>query len=123
MAAVGGTSREIGFFLDWLNEQGICLAQHRDWALCEWTPWPLGRWAGDVRCLDGNLVDEEGESIDGECPACRGTGRVKLEHAVLDTYHESGGYEALLARYYEIDLDKVEQERRAMIEALQAANG
>lgn len=73
MVAVAPESHKIGEFLDWLNEQGIHLAEYVD---------------------DGEHVDE-----------------------VLMPRSER--YESLLARYFEIDLDKVEAERRAILKHLQ----
>ena len=73
MSSVRERSQPIGEFLEWLSEQGICLAKYSE------------RWED-----------------------------------TLEVHHEST--ETLLARFFEIDLNKVEEERRAMIEELQAGN-
>jgi hypothetical protein len=71
MRAVHEESNRIGEFLDWLNTQGIFLAEYE----CQRDP-PLIR-------------------------------------------HRER-YEPLLARFYNIDLNKVEDERQAILEAMRA---
>lgn len=118
MLAVADDSHKLGEFLDWLNAQDIHLAVWRTHEVCDWVPMTGGRAdrAGIERCEGGQLVDKEGAPVDDECGMCHGTGQVELVRPRLETASEP--YERLLARYFGIDLQKVEEERRAILEAL-----
>ena len=99
MRAVSEVSNQIGWFLDWLEANGIMLA----------------RRSNEFECWCFGVLDEDGD----ECERCDGTGTVTSgSRTHLVGYHE--GFEHLLARYFEIDLDKVEAERRAMLDAMRA---
>lgn len=90
MSAVAPFSQHVGDFLDWLREQGIVLAHHA--------------------CPHGWTNPEECE----ESKSCRrGDNDFSL-------WHHGEATTAMLARFYDVDLDAVERERRAMLEALRA---
>lgn len=117
MSKVIEQSQDIGNFLDWLNNQGIHLAEWETQRDCEYGDHSLKSrtiW----RCRNGQLVHEDTDEVGDDCPNCEGTGVVDRSNPVLTLRSER--YESLLARYFEIDLDKVETERRAMLAAMAA---
>lgn len=85
---VADESQRIGEFLDWLNQQGINLM----------------RWVEEVRT-------EEVEHLL--------TGKMYTRNVhVREWQHTGESIQALLARYFEIDLDKIDAEKRAMLAAI-----
>lgn len=98
MAAVQLQARAIGDFLDWLGyEKAAHLATvHRHGPDCP--GWDAGRESYRPR------GDEYCDLRDGESVPLR--------------YHR----EPLLAEYFQIDLDKVEDEKRALLESLRKGN-
>jgi hypothetical protein len=116
MLAVADDSHKLGEFLDWLNSQGLHLAAWVTQGECTWVPRTGGMAdrSGTRGCDGGRVVDKEGQPLlGGVCPRCGGTGLVELTRPRLETAHEP--YERLLARYFDIDLQKVEEERRAIL--------
>lgn len=89
MAAVRPQSQAIGQFLDWLDGQGIVLARYHQ--------------HDDEGCLDE----------DGLHTACG------YEDGGLQPEQTKHGKEGLMARHFNIDLVKVEKERRALLRILQ----
>lgn len=85
---VADESQGIGEFLDWLNDQGIVLM----------------RWVDEVRT-------EEVEH--------RFTGKLSTRKVYIQEWQYTGeSIQALLARYFEIDLEKIDAEKRAMLGAM-----
>ncbi len=118
MVAVAEESHKLGEFLDWLNEQGIHLAEWQRETECTWSSLREG-----LRCVMGMIrfdydMDDGAYPVEGVCKACDGTGVVDRLEPILVTRAES--YNELLAHYFNIDLDKVEQERRAILKSLSA---
>lgn len=141
MATVRDESQPIGAFLEWLSEQGIIL--------CKWeTPRESQRCTGvqrDIFDRDNcqgtgvalrtvktmaDLSLPRGEERDasrvtlieagGECTKCNGTGSYEYDGA--EQYlPDFMPIEKRLAQYFNIDLAKVEQERRAVLEAIRSA--
>jgi hypothetical protein len=132
MIAVADDSHKLGDFLDWLNEQDIHLATWERTKVCGYGSGLFvvspGGGVRDVdglsqrkwRCVGGRMTghpdsNKPGED-DGDCPECGGTGRVeRVEPRMILTGEP---FERLLARYFGIDLDKVETERRQVLAAL-----
>lgn len=138
MHKVHEESQPIGAFLEWLSGQGI--------VLCKWaTPQSSRQCTGVTRDLfdrdncegkgvalrtvtviDLNNPRDERErrtliEAGDECTACDGTGRVEYDEAeqFMPDYMS---IEKRLAEYFEIDLDKVEQERRGVLEEIRSAS-
>jgi hypothetical protein len=126
-------SHKLGFFLDWLGEQGIQLGKYV--ALLD----PPNRYVV-VECphkCDGGcwrVEDTDSISITGldghhyESEAEAHGLAADLEDKRLAKAQENpvfqpvyGSKEQLLADYFEIDLDKIETERRALLDALRKA--
>lgn len=127
LAAVAPESNRIGEFLDWLT-------QERKIQLAVWEPLMECSgpgWFEATDCVDGRLIArserwdrtlnrvvDDGEDI-GECTRCDGSGRVERSEPIL--VPASVGFEKLLAEFYDINLDKVDQERRAILDHLRTA--
>lgn len=124
MHAVVEDSQKLGEFLDWLAKEGLwlCELQREIEETCSYKETGLY----DIkRCEEGRWMHHHGRrktEVDdlGECPHCHGTGYAI--HTLLDPRFipQPAGTEDLLARYFNIDLDKVEQERRAILKVLQS---
>ncbi len=92
LIVIGDRSQSTGEFLDWAEAQG----------------WHLMTLA----MSDCEECEEWGK--DENCSYCEGTGKVK------DTWVPAPGSTVTkLADFYDIDLDKIEQEKRQMLEELQ----
>ncbi len=93
MAKVSEVSQKIGEFLEWLES--------KDFRICQWV---------------------DGTSDAARIAAAFSFNTEKMDE--LDNVPNEGYYpittniEKLLAEYFEIDLNKVEKERRALLEAL-----
>ena len=117
LSAIKEQSEAIGAFLEWLSEQRIELARYEDAASSD---EPQDLIVGHTP--DGQPIyvnDETGE----ESPFVRAFRR----RANPDYWHRAEGYypihkriEAILAEYFEIDLNALEQEKRAMLNTLRA---
>jgi len=98
-------TEEIGAFLDWLGSDGIQLARF---------------WKHEVNCERSEERDRVGFQYEGE----NGYYRHKEERCgyqnegVLIPSRES--IQKLLARYADVDLEKLEDEKRAMLDELRA---
>lgn len=114
MHAVHEQSQQIGEFLDWLGQQGMRVCELQTEVACEWRSL-----VHELHCEQGQVMDPDGP-LDEDCKQCHGTGMVEL---VTPQYHPTRlSIEKLLAQFYEIDLDKIEAERRAMLDSLRAAS-
>lgn len=116
MHAVHDKSQIIGEFVDvFLESKGIILAEWTREMDCGWESWTMVDGLAKLRCVDGDLFDIDGD-FSGVCEMCDGTGVVKRDHPVLDPTRSR--IVDLLAEFFEINLDKVEAERRQMLESL-----
>lgn len=123
MVAVSDESQRIGHFLDWLNDQGIHLAVWERKKNCDYESGPLMdggglKWRCEGGTVTGHPSSNKPGEVSGPCQKCDGTGLIDRVEPRLSPIGER--YESLLARFYGIDLDKVEAERRAMLQALRA---
>ncbi len=108
LRGVQSQSQACGGFLDWLfGEKHVHLQVWSDKRTvdCWWCDSPI------------ELLARAGERA-GKCPVCKGTKEVTQEGFVPLNFTLNG----LLAEYFEIDEGKIENERRAMLDALRAAN-
>jgi len=107
LSAVSGESNKIGAFLDWLNEQHIVLADYQEH--CDHIE---SRCAGE-RC---DMDHEIGSWACGkDCEDYAPTSGNQL-------FPIRKPIESLLANYFEIDLAKVEKERRQILEDIRKQN-
>lgn len=90
-----GHSQAIGEFLDWLQQQGLSLMRYRTDLTDE---RPCSRCDGENR----------------ECPRCNGSRFIEI--TVSGWTSDGRSVEQLLADYFEIDLTKIEEERRALLD-------
>lgn len=89
LTQVSEESQRIGFFLEWLSNQGIVLSKYD-------------------HDFSGTLRDSEGNEED-------------CDEMLMPAWEYKGdtGINKLLAEYFDIDLNKVEEERRALLKWLQ----
>ena len=122
MSDVRDHSQAIGEFLEWLRDQGVQMVR---WE----TRRPESLCSGDALFREFAELDAELRSAQSETPRpsdvhppkckCKGTGIVYgTERDELVSVDRS--IERWLADYYDIDLDRVEAERRAILEELRA---
>lgn len=122
-------TQAIGEFLEWLGGQGIQLCRWRE-DLTDARPCSLavtpGTHAPRWGCVEGrsarygSVTNEVGEAY-GECAHCAGRGYVEVP-ADARFAPEPWTTERLLAQYIEIDMDKVEVERRDLLEHVRKVN-
>lgn len=94
LSAVADKSQEIGEFIEWMASKG------RHFMVPGTDECP--------RCDGG----------DDECPRCDGTGVITYETLRVLA---PGSIQDWLAEFYEIDLNVIEQEKRAMLAAIRGA--
>jgi hypothetical protein len=102
-AEVLDESRTLSDFYDWLGQQGVHLMVWR-------TDMTDRRLCLAFNCIDGKVGKRD-------CTACDGTGWREvtgIEGWVEDPRHP----ERLFADYFGIDLNKIEQEREALLDGL-----
>lgn len=103
MKAVTPFSHKIGEFLEWLTERHVMLAHY------------------PTKCLhlmyDGTCHEEamENGSCPSECPECEMT-------ELSELYPYSYNIQKLLAEFFEIDLNKIEEEKRQMLDEMRKLN-
>lgn len=100
LSAVAERSQEIGEFVEWLQIHGVHLMSWR----------ALRDYRSCIRCDDGTRMSGR------PCTYCEGTGRVPIERE--QWVQDSRSITQLLADYFAIDLDQIEVEKRAMLDAL-----
>lgn len=138
LTAVSEESQAQGEFVDWLQEtKGLVLArwENKIERACEAAQSAyvdVDVAPGHVvrryrKCVGGKVFlrrrpwDDEDEVDTGEtCERCGGEGFVVEDRAEPILVPAEQRLEALLAEYHQVDLAKVEAERRALLEALRA---
>lgn len=113
-------------FYDWMVQEGIVLATYgrvRERSMmcgaCKGRRFdPDGLTAREQQLLArGALPDEEREP----CPRCEGRGRewvTEVDDDSLEPHRLHGSPEALFARFWELDLDKISAEREELLAEL-----
>lgn len=109
-----GHSQAIGEFIDWLLGQGIHLVR---WGTNPDDP-PLTCAFCNGTGLRWQQRGDGSARSPSNCSHCGGTGQRAREGWLPDTRSPN----RLLADYFEIDLAKIEDEKRAMLESIRAAN-
>ena len=110
-----GHSQDIGAFLDWLLER---------YEIC--TFHSARRIEPEFRTVPGYTPDERGVcancfEVEGTCQCADKQVLVRdWEDLEAGFYPESKSVQQWLAEYFEIDLSKSEEERRAILEALRS---
>lgn len=117
-------SDEIGQFLEWLR------SDETDYTIAEWDRHKqcdassLWQRAGrpEWHCIGGRIMS--GMDLDedtGECEECEGTGRIPRREPRLMSVGKS--IEALLAMYFDIDLQRLAEEKDAMLNDIRRTHG
>lgn len=115
-----GESAAVSDFLDWLiDDQGLGLVKHNVTHEVE-MPCAGPSMMTMKECDGGRVKNHRGVDL-GACTLCGGTGWVSrtVTEDVVDTRSPL----VLIADYFGIDLQKIEQERRILLDQLQAAAG
>lgn len=109
---ISDKSQSIGDFLAWCGEQGIALQEFIDKEKCLYV---------DERgeCVDGTFFPVDPDEEARDCKKCRGSGVVKLAPQYVSPRESTV---ALLARFFQIDQDRIETEKRAMLDKLREIN-
>lgn len=111
MLAVHDQSQVIGEFLEWLDTQGLHIMQ-----------WRTFNEPKTCTCIFNE--GHTGERYNSRthkwetCGKCNGTGLLEETYEVQQWTHARGSINEILARFFDIDMTKVEQERRAMLEQI-----
>lgn len=115
MHEVREQSQPIGEFIDWLAGQGVQLVR--------WAPVVKERWPWKSR-YDANgekarvfLIADHGPD-DG----VHGPPEEYADEADIEAFPWHESTERMLARFFEIDLNAVEEERRALLDELRELN-
>lgn len=127
LMAVKDESQVIGSFLEWLAEKGYKVSAWTEFTETQYLwVWPdyengtredqlshgLWYWSPDRSTSTGRKVlalDEDGN-------------RIKREHVTHEGWDpHRGGIQALLSRYFDIDLAKIDREKDQMLDSLRAA--
>ncbi|KKN06340.1 hypothetical protein LCGC14_1078360 [marine sediment metagenome] len=100
LETVKAHSQAIGEFLSWLSAQGLSRCHYLSEVYI---------------CLDCGEIDPSRVSLRREeCPECDANVELREE----GYYPDHRGVEKLLAEYFDIDLGKIEKEKRQMLGAL-----
>ena len=128
LRTVRDRSQTIGEFLEWLrSEKQVTMTRWTkgltDTRVCRGVQGDTDRDNCDAGVVRHNITQIVGGAVtfrahkDALCPVCRGSGREEYEVEAQDVPW-APPIEVLLAEFFEIDLDKVERERRALLEEL-----
>jgi len=111
LRAIQVESQAIGQFIDWLSGEGV--------QLMKWTTDPEGAICPSIKCDDGWIEVKVGERDYERRPhgQCNGTGMVPKDGWAP---YLTGGITRFLERYFEIDGDVLEAEKRAMLDEIRA---
>lgn len=110
MSAVQGDSQTIGEFLEWLGTQSL---QVGSYGQVEYPDEPCPGYSLDA-CEDG--VVKKGTHKAHLCRRCNGTGRITITRSA--EFRPIHSIEAILAKYFDIDLLQAEHERAAILASL-----
>lgn len=117
--AIVEQSQAIGEFLEWVESEGWHIERRVEKVSDE----PCtGR--GNGHCENGeetvmHLRSGTYRWTGAKCRACKGTGRVQVEYTAVEHLNIIQA----LAEFFEIDLAKIEEEKRAMLAAIRATQG
>lgn len=102
LTAVSEKSQAVGEFLEWLQNQHVRLMV----------------WKEDVEERCPRIFCDDGQVFGKECKTCHGSGYSRTGKAWVD--FSPLGITERLAIYFNVDLNKIEQEKRAMLDAIRA---
>ena len=109
---IADKSQVIGEFLEWLSFEKGAVLHH-------WVEDDFEETCGGTMfhgCIDGKRAYEDELVASGiDCMECGGTGKVTKRFA---GWMDVGRTQDLLAEFFEIDQNKIEQEKRAMLEVM-----
>lgn len=118
LAAIADKSQVVGEFVEWLGSLGVHLREWKETDLPE-------ECSGEIsyECLDGIRGPLPGSFFPaghhGKCRTCGGKGEVIVHH---EGWVPAKPGMDLLSEFFEIDRDKIEAEKRAMLAKLQERN-
>ncbi len=104
-------SQIIGEFLEYLSSQGVHLRQWMDWTEEVTCDGNL-----DFDCIAGRKLSIFNGNDKGECSVCKGSSILTKQHEGWMPYNKS--IPTMLADFFEIDQNKIEEEKRAMLDKL-----
>lgn len=112
-------SQAIGEFLEFgLAGHGLLLAEWIEATdFCRWEHYSTVGGVPRQRCVDGRLLSHMDDDL-GECERCDGTGEIQLNSRLVAAHPN---ITKLLAAYFDVDLAKIEDEKRAMLASLASA--
>jgi hypothetical protein len=119
LSSVRTESQAIGEFIEWMGGQGWQFTKYEERTfgeeLCLGDGWYgcYGGYRTDVARMVGNK--------DKLCKRCKGTARV--ESKTTAHWSDNRTIEQQVADYFDIDLKKVEAERRQLLEQVRALQG
>lgn len=122
--AIMAGSQSIGEFIEWAQSEGVVLAEWQRKTDCRarYTPrksamlsWECQGGRRLVTDVGASKAHEVGQDL-GECDDCGGTGLIDRIEPVL--YPTTQSITKLLARFFDIDLNKLEAEKEQMLEEL-----
>jgi hypothetical protein len=119
LADASAARQAVHEFLEWLGTQKVHLMVYKNEAETEFEEDCDGGFDNLGRCREGKVENIVGQVTDKDCVRCKGTGKI--------TRHEPGWYplsktrDNIVMDFLGIDQDKLEHERRAMLEALRAS--
>lgn len=119
MSKIVDKSQAIGEFLDWLQQEKGAVVHH--WVSNDYEEKCPGSSIFHF-CVDGKRAHGVGGELIAtavSCTRCKGTGKV-TEH--FEGWMDVGNTSDLLAEFFGIDLKKIEQEKRAMLDSIREAN-
>lgn len=116
LKAVMETSQAIGDFIETLPEMGFQLCERIDQRECAWRSLRSRGGVPQLVCRDGVVVDLDTDEQLHDCEECDGTGFVDMDEPIY--LPRMTTTTKILARYFDIDLDVIEAEKRAMLESL-----
>ena len=109
-------SQAIADFLDWLYETEGVFLSHKTMVTDE-------KWCSAPGCAAGFIVHLDATSsrrVESECETCKGTGYVEYEATKDLPYNVSK--QKMLADFFSIDLELLEEEKVAMLEEQRRLN-
>lgn len=117
LSEISELSQSIGEFIEWLPTVDMFVCDTKRVKECLHSIGGLTS-PRRIECRNGRLYNEAHDEDRGECDQCNGTGMVKRIDPFWVPF--AGGIELLLANFFGIDLAKIEQEKRAMLDSMLA---
>lgn len=124
MRGVKEDSQKLGEFIEWMTENGYHIAEIHEHKGSDDADEPTGCWGVHEctsLCYCGSAKRPHESGVKG-C-SCRSVVQQNCGYHEGEYYGARLTIEKLLAKYFEIDLDKCEKERQALLDAIQKPEG